>query len=237
MPYKNRIRGDLLANREDQPRYRQRLRSEPFGIFRPLTPQSQRELKDALYGVDKTLNRLVPWKEGVKFQVAQHFGVTLVERAQVYDAMKAGSIERSFSFDQMARRLGVTFDLQHGIDDVPVGDLGWYGRNGSKVAVRLDESPELDELTSQSENLEGILQGAQAELGELSPPSHITLCSFGNRKDQETRARVLNNKQRIAAEEIIYERLSLANIGSVCLAPVVIGKGYIGAQHIETLVS
>jgi hypothetical protein len=48
---------------------------------------------------------------------------------------------------------------------------------------------------------------------------------------------VLNNKQRIAAEEIIYERLSLANIGSVCLAPVVIGKGYIGAQHIETLVS
>lgn len=228
-----RIRSELVANRENQPNFRKRIRREPFGIYRPLTEESKTRLMDILLDTQEDINGAVWWKDGVKFETPIDLGVTFISKRHIARAMRRGSLQRGFNAEKVAARFQEEEELKSSSLELSLAELDWFGDHGRKMVSKFDSTPNYIDLLKQHDKVVNIMDemGAEtSEFGVIPDPDHMTLFRYGSLRDfineEAARRHTLTERQREEIGEIVAGHLADAHISSVVLGGIVMGQGY-----------
>lgn len=229
-----RARNTLVANREQQPRYRQRRGVESFGVYGALTEETRTRLGSALLNAQREASKYTYWKDGVRFTVPPDIGITFVTRRAISHAMWNGAIERGFSRAQFRQRAEATPQLRIDPVELPLGGIDWRGVAERKVAASLTGSAEHLGVLRRADMIVALLGEAGADIpdDELSDPEHVTLLHYGTRRDFEApgqrRRNRLTENQRDDLAEIVQKHLDVHEIGSIVLEGITVGRTYTG---------
>jgi hypothetical protein len=222
-----KIRSDIgNVNSENRRTYGQRVEDEQFGIFRPVCREQAEQLKGVLYFARFAVNNYLGAVRGgsgsADLYIPNDFGVTFVMNQHVRGAMKRGMLQRGFSHAQLERRIESTPELQETETEVAIGGLRWVSQHNRKLAVSFSQTPEYDYLGEQSEALHNVLHEVNAGVLAVAHPNHVTLMRYGHDGDRLD----LNQRHRDGVADIIQHHLDDAQIGSVRLDGLVVGKSY-----------
>lgn len=229
-----RARNTLVANRERQPRYRQRRGVESFGVYGALTEETRTRLGGALLKAGQEASKYTYWKDGVRFVVPPDIGITFVARRAISRAMWNGAVERGFSRAQFKQRAEANPLLHIGRVELPLGGIDWRGVAERKVVASLAGTTEHLGILRRADAIVDLLGETGADIPEdaLSDPEHVTLLHYGTRRDFDTPSRRRRNRltenQRDDLAGIVQKHLDADEIGSVVLEGITIGRTYTG---------
>ncbi|HEX7633626.1 MAG TPA: hypothetical protein VF401_04890 [Candidatus Saccharimonadales bacterium] len=219
------IRANLVANREQQPRYKQRAANEAFGIYRPLAEESAEQVWDALADARRDVSRFFSRTRGTSAElvIPAEIGATFVMRVKVRRAMKHGLLQRGFDLN---RTLAVIEEYKENNDselEVPLSETDWFDQGERKLVYKFEEATKAThQLAKQSNDIGEILESCKAGELKVYQPDHVTLFKYGRRRD----GRDLSREHKNIVGEIVEERFADANIGAIVLAGLVPGDSY-----------
>jgi hypothetical protein len=231
---RHRARSELIADREEQPRFRARKHMASFGVYCALTAETKRELGIALLGAQEEANRYTYWKDGVRFVMPPDMGITFVARYAIGRTIRDGAIDRGFSKERFMTHARQEDLLSRRNFSLPLGDLAWAGTEDRKVVATLADSKAHRTLLRQASTVVGVLQevGGQFAEEDLHDPSHVALMMYGERRDFSNQARRRNNRltenQQDDLAEIVQTHLRRAAISSVTVEGITVGGSYTG---------
>jgi len=221
------IRANLPANQEHRLSRKKRVWQDAFGIYRPLTPESNEQVVEA---VTKARKDIVAFfaeyrNSPAELVIPAETGVTFLSRTLVRHALGRGLVER-FEAVELGRnleRLGAKPGQKPADFDVQLADTDWTTRAGRKLVYRFAENtPGERRLGAESKILQQALDGAKAGELPVEQPDHITLMKYGVPGD----GRDLSVEHKQEVSHIVERHFSEAGIGSVALDRLVIGPTY-----------
>ncbi len=226
-----RIRGDLICNKEDRPSYKRRVGKEVFGIYRPLTDESESEIREVLRGAQKDITGFLGQtrKESAEVMIADDMGVTFVQRTHVRRALNLGLVARGFELGRLVERFEHQRDTQPDSLEVPFGDFAWFGNRwsggryaGRKLVGRLAVSEATSTLMDQSELVEDVLGAVHAAELNVERPDHVSFLRYGRSGDLLD----LGAAHRNGVLDIVEDHFRAAGVTTLTLGELVVGNSY-----------
>ncbi len=221
------IRSELVANRENQGSYRQRLRESAFGVYRPLSQESVKAVQKVLDKSKERVGQHFADQDGLnqytELIIPKDHGVTYVRRDRVLKALKTSAM-RNFSLSRVKTDVA-NYNYRHQeTPTVPIDGLDWFGAQGLKLVAKFATAgTEAEALADDSEQIGIFLEEAGGEALDVYEPDHMTLCRF----KRSSRGHELDPAQKSEVAEIVQEELIAAKIGALTLEEVVVtGDGY-----------
>lgn len=218
-------KGRLPAHREDSPGFRREMRTQEFGIYRPLTEASLRRLGGATIDVvGEALTELTIERGGPEmvapFDVKSSMATTFVDRRDIgknrLEMLRTGfriRHEMDAIHDMLAkpqeRSLTVGLDLDH---------FEWTDRGDRSLAVFYDTTSDgYDVLLQEQEIIARLLGEYSVKLAEVvRRPNHITLLKYGKSGDKLDLSKGHKNKIIDAiTDKFVEERLYSADLASL----------------------
>jgi 2'-5' RNA ligase len=137
--------------------------------------------------------------------------------------MRFGLLQRGFELGRVIQCIESHAELQETKLEVPINGLGWFGRNNRRLAVELEPSEALDELATQSEAVDELLNGAPLKSKQIRvySPDHLSVF-----RHLQASKQLLTWQDRRNVERIVDTHLEAAHIGSIALAGIVVGETY-----------
>lgn len=226
-----RQRNSLIANREDQPHYRQRARDAAFGIYRPLTIESQSEVQHVMHAAAKKVGTFLLDNRGdaAALRVPHEMGVTFLEFGKVRNCLRSGMLQRGMN-------IGAVLDLGRELEriergvtsapptlEVPLYGMKWLGKGGRKLASGLlEDSVASHELEYQAIAIEELLDSANASQLDVAVPDHLALLQYGKIGDGQT----LSARHQKEIKLIVRDQMRESGLGNIMLGGAVVGRGY-----------
>jgi len=224
MACKPRIRSELIADKEKNPKEFTEALRERWGFYRPVSKESADEISAVL---DIAVPSIKTYLDRKRRQVADiemqdAFGVAFVKRSTVGRKMFkaiAGGFRMAYAVEDLGRLskcvkqpLKVPLDWEK---------FDWYAKSGRKAAAIFAESEELDRLYEEEEVIEDTLE-EHGLIGVTSEPDHITLFRYGRPNDNLG----LTPHYKKGALRIIKHAFDDAGLDSVLLDPLNVGPDY-----------
>jgi|GEM_PF-2479379 len=219
-----RIRSELVADREKNPKLIEKAMGEKWGFYRPVNIDSADELSAvlnfALQNVQKYLKRK---KQPIAhIEIQQDFGVTFVRRSEVGKKMfqaVVGGFRMAHAIEDLGRNerciqepLEVPLDLEK---------FAWYTNSERKAVSKFAESAELCRLTREQEIIRETL-GEHGLKNVVSKPDHLTLFTYGYPRDKMG----LTPIHKKAVSSIIQKTFESEGMEYVWLDPLNVGPSY-----------
>lgn len=223
----HRIRSDLTCNREARPSVRQRMHQSAFGLYRPLTEASTRQVHTVLTAALGEIGAHLQARslEAPRLDIPKEFGVTYLERGQMLKALKSGLV-RALEVKRIQERIQTHNEHQHDEFDVTLDGFEWFGGSRRKLAGFIEPS-EGREFTSEVAVISDYVSEAGAPTLEVVEPNHVSLCKY-----RVDRNNYLAHQHRAAIGSIVRRRFEEAGVESLALGPIMVGHGY--SQPLET---
>lgn len=219
------IRSDLAAHKEQQPGFKRRLQREAFGIYRPLTDDSYQELYDILIDAKVEIDDFLGKrrKSSADVILPDQMGITFVGLQNTRKAMRHKRIlQRGFDINLLHQSVD---DYNHTLTaplEVPIDELDWYSMHRRRLVGKLALSEAMLEIEDNSESISSLLQLARGEQLKVLQPDHVSLFKYGRNRDNQD----LSRRHRRDVANIVSDHLDQANLGSVMLDKIIIGKTY-----------
>lgn len=219
------IRDGLVANKESQTSFKRRIQREAFGIYRPLTDDSFQTMHDILVGAKEEIDDYLGQRRKASAEVIlpDQMGITFVGLQNARKTMRHKRIiQNGFNFKNLHQSVeeyntNITTPLE-----VPIDQLDWYSRHHRRLVGKLAISDGMQEITENYESIGELLHQARGEKIRVSQPDHVSLFRYGRNRDNLD----LSRRQRNNVAEIVQEHFDFADIGSVMLDKIVVGKTY-----------
>ncbi len=206
-------------------RYRRRSSQEAFGIYRPLTVESEWQVRDVLEGaIPEIAAHLSKYRRSSAVANAMYeMGVTFVEQNKVRKAMRSGLLQRGFEPHRMAQGMEYQVNRTRPTIEVPFEGFSWYGRGDRKLAARLSlDAESFEELAVQKESVRELLRRANAPELEVQTPDHVTILKYGSAYDGEQ----LGARDQRAVRHIVRDHFRESGIETLTLGGLVLGDSY-----------
>lgn len=224
------IRSDLGAHREVRLHHRHRIGTESFGIYRPLTPSSQKEIQEVTgFAIKKITEHLDGHRKvSADLQVAGEMGVTFVHSRAVRRALGRGALLRGFEPSRVRQSLEDFANTQPESLEVSLSDFRWFGnRNRSVAGRKLVSTFAINDianahLTEQATAIEDILHNANGNEIHVEVPDHATFLTYGRQGDMLD----LSARHRREVSRIIDQQFYVSGIESITLGSIVVGTSY-----------
>lgn len=223
------IRSELVANRENQRSYRQRLRENAFGVYRPLSEESVEAIQGVLDKSKARVNEYFAEVGGLnkytELIIPEDHGVTYVRRDRVLRALKTSGM-RNFSLTRIQTNVANYNYRKQETPEVPIEKLDWFGAQGLKLVAKFAAAAgEVETLADDSEQIGIFLEDAGGQGLDVYEPDHVTLCRF----KRSRRGHQLDDIQKSYVQSVVQEELAAADIGAITLEEVVVAGG--GYRH------
>ena len=219
------IRSDLVSHKEQQAGFKRRLQREAFGIYRPLTDDSYQELHNILSGAKEEIDDFLGKRRKTSADVIlpDQMGITFVGLQNTRKAMRHKRIlQRGFDINLLHNSVE---DYNNTITtplEVPIDELDWYSMHRRRLVGKLALSEAMLEIADNSESIGSLLQQARGEQLRVLEPDHVSLFKYGRNRDNLD----LSRRHRRDVANIVSDHLNQANLGSVMLDKIIIGKTY-----------
>jgi len=219
------IRSDLPSNREDRMSYKRRSGQEAFGIYRPLTPESELQVRNVLAGA---IPEIAKHLERYRFSSAEakpmnEMGVTFLEKGKVQRALRKGWLRHGFEPHRMTSGLENHVSSFSPTVEVPLDNFGWVGRGNRKLSAWLDTTSDVfEELEQEKESVKEILTHANAPELEVYTPNHLTILQYGFIRDGQD----LGARDQKVVRHIVRDHFIEHGVDTVSLGGLVVGDSY-----------
>lgn len=219
------IRSDLPANREERMSFKRRSTHEAFGIYRPLTVESELQIRGVLAGaipeIAKHLNRYRV--SSAEANPMSQMGVTFLERGKVQRALRKGWLRHGFEPHRMTAGFETHADSFAPVVEVPLDNFGWVGRGNRKLSAWLDTTSDVfEELEQEKESVKEVLTHANAPELEVQTPNHLTILQYGFIRDGQD----LGARDQKVVRHIVRDHFLESGIDTVLLGGLVVGDSY-----------
>jgi len=219
------IRSDLVAHKEQQAGFKRRLQREAFGIYRPLTDDSYQELHNILSGAKEEIDDFLGKRRKASADVIlpDQMGITFVGLQNTRKAMRHKRIlQRGFDINLLHNSVEDYNNTITNPLEVPIDELDWYSMHRRRLVGKLALSEAMTEIADNSESIGSLLQQARGEQLRVLEPDHVSLFKYGRNRDNLD----LSRRHRRDVANIVTDHLNQANLGSVMLDKIIIGKTY-----------
>jgi len=219
------IRSDLVAHKEQQAGFQRRLKREAFGIYRPLTDESYQELHNILSGAKEEIDDFLGKRRKISADVIlpDQMGITFVGLQNTRRAMRHKRIlQRGFDIKLLQQSVDNYNEEITAPLEVPIDELDWYSMHNRRLVGKLAVSHAMDEIIDNSESIDSLLQQARGDQLRVLQPDHVSLFKYGRSRDNLD----LSRRHRLDVANIVNDHLGFADLGSVMLDKIIIGKTY-----------
>lgn len=221
---KHRIRSELIADREKNPKHIEKAMSEKWGFFRPVSAESADEMSAVLDITEVEIKKYLKKKKQKTVSIEQQkdFGVTFVRRNEVgkklYHAV-ANGFRMAHAIDDLGQS---SKQIQEQLE-VPLDweKFAWFQNLHTKSVARFADSVEMDRLFREQEVIATIL-GEHGLRNVVSKPDHISLLTYGKPKERLG----LTPIHKKAVTKIIRDTFEEEGLESVLLDPLNVGPSY-----------
>ena len=219
------IRSDLVAHKEQQDGFQRRLQREAFGIYRPLTDDSYQQLHGILSDAKEEIDDFLDKRRKTSADVIlpDQMGITFVGLQNTRKAMRHKRIlQRGFDINLLQQSVDDYNQTLTSRLEVPIDELDWYSMHRRRLVGKLAVSDAMDEIVENSESIGDLLQLARGEQLRVLQPDHVSLFKYGRNRDNLD----LSRRHRRDVANIVNDHLCYADLGSVMLDKIIIGKTY-----------
>lgn len=219
------IRSELPANREDRINYKRRSGQESFGVYRPLTLESELQVRSVLAGaipaIAQHLNR--SRVSSADTNQMQEMGVTFLERGKMERALRKGWLRHGFEPQRMKAGIEDHLNTFAPVVEVPLDGFGWVGRGNRKLSAWLDVGSDVfEELEQEKESVKELLTRANAPELEVYTPNHLTVLQYGFIRDGQD----LGARDQKEVRRIVHNHFLESGVDTISLGSLVVGETY-----------
>lgn len=228
MPHQRLPRNLGRPGKEKQPRQKADLeasiKEEAYGIYRPLTPASAKQVRKVLQAAQKPIKEYLRENrpDAAKLTIAHNLGVTFLMKERVREAMGMGFLPHLVELGQQLQSIEDGTQRERVALKVPLFTPDWYGVQKRTLVSQLDEGQATEQLAAQG----GVIGDLMGDLGldhlDVYQPNHVSLYHYGE-EDDGKQLSVLNRR---AVGSILHRQFIRAEVRSIELGSLVIGDSY-----------
>jgi hypothetical protein len=227
-------KSNLGSDREHRKSQKRINAKAAFGIYRPLTDDSRRQIGETIGKIDKEVKHYLGERpsQAADFGVHSNFGTTYLLREYTHRALKNRQID-SFAGPRLQNELAGNSQLRNEIE-IPLVGFGWFGTNDRKFGAVIDVRPaDLEQMAFADKQLEELVEDTRAlddaliEVGAIALthstriPEHVSFINYKTKSHKSVAA-----TQRNVISDITHEHFSKDNITSLQLGEFVVGSYY-----------
>lgn len=230
-------RTQLISNREDRLSVRARVNKNAFGLWRPLTPESESGVQAVMATAKKLVEEFllaerpdgafaplhIPIQQSGQKQEdkTRRLGVTFVERQKVRTSMRQGGhLWQAFEHGRLLGEIEHHQSRQEVALSVPVESFVWCGRGQRHLVGLLANGAAKQELVKEADVLERMLASVGGKPIHVQVPDHVTVAQYGSRRD----GLQLSVNQRSEIEMMMQTQFRQASIEEVYLGALVLSQ-------------
>jgi hypothetical protein len=162
-------------------------------------------------------------KTSAEVILPEQMGITFVGRSNTHKTMRHKRIlQNGFDIHYLNKSVDEYNDSLTSPLEVPLEELDWYSRHRRRLVGKLAVSDGLSEIVDNTESISELLYEARGEKLKVMEPDHISLFRYGRNRDNLD----LSRRHRNNVAEIVQEHFDYADLGSVMLDKLVVGKTY-----------
>lgn len=219
-----KIRSELIANREDQPRYTDRIDEQSFGVYRTVRPESVKKIMGVMNVARPKIHEHMlkerPNGQFANITLPENWQVTFVQEQKVRTAMRRGSLANTLEAGMELKEIEYRKDKKESELEVPIKRFEWNGGRRRKFAGLIAEGDALDELFSQAAVIDQLFMDVSGEGIFVEDPDHITIGTYGSRTD----GLQMSAAQRKEVNYIITREFAAQEVGHILLGGIHTGK-------------
>lgn len=235
----NGVRGNIVrsrtgyCNREDRPSYQRRIYEARFGIHRPLSGETSKQLgkviTDVYEGAEAYLEERRSSHQRAHVAMRTELGVTYLQRMHCGDVLRKKQVDTSAGYrvqGQIIADKRLSQELA-----VPLAGLEWVGARQQKLALMIGghaaddevdielQDAQLDRLAQDGPMLEAALENAATEalIGRIKIPDHATILHYSGSVDPHVASTHKDKIMDIAYEHIVENDIHTVTLGGMAL--------------------
>ena len=223
-------RTQLISNRENRPSVRARVNKNAFGLWRPLTPDSEQGVQAVMVTAKRMVEQFlreerpdgafaplhIPEQATGKEpeEKIRRLGVTFVEKQKVKTSMRQGGhLWQAFEHGRLLSEIEHHQSRQTVAHPVPIEGFMWVGRGQRHLVGLLANGPEKQELVKEADVLGRMLASVGGKPIHVQIPDHVTVAQYGARRD----GLQLSVNQRNEIEMMMQSQFREASIEEIYL--------------------